>query len=168
MSATHITSAECRILRRVIFSSGGHGPAAVSRYDAEMLFRLKDATLAEENAAEWDDLFLDAVANHLKGYALQNAQLEHGRRLELERFIADNQPSVARFIGRMVSESPKVANHFGQVFGKKKEAPGFTEQAMAGQEVTDAEEEWLNAMIEADGEVDDLERRLIARIIEEG
>ncbi|MEO1647218.1 MAG: hypothetical protein AAFR32_00185 [Pseudomonadota bacterium] len=68
LSATHITSAECRILRRVIFASGGHGPAAVSRFDAEMLFRLKDETLAEENAAEWDDLFLDGVSNFLKGF----------------------------------------------------------------------------------------------------
>lgn len=168
LSATHISAAECRILRRVIFASGGHAPAAVSRFDAEMLFRLKDETLTEENAAEWDDLFLDAVANHLKGYALQNAQLEHGRRLELEEFIADNEPNVARFLGRMISEAPKAANHFGLVFGKKKDRPGFTEQAVAGEEITDAEQEWLDAMIEADGEIDDLERRLIARIVDEG
>jgi len=168
LSATHITSAECRILRRVIFSSGGHGAAAVSRFDAEMLFRLKDTTLAEENSPEWDDLFLDAITNHLRGYALQNAQLEHGRRVELEAFIADNTPNVGRFIGRVVKESPRVANHLGLVFGKRKSAPGFAEQAAAGAAVTDAEEEWLTTMIDADGEVDELERRLISRIIDEG
>lgn len=168
LSATHITSAECRILRRVIFSSGGHGAAAVSRFDAEMLFRLKDATLAEENAPEWDDLFLDAITNHLKGYALQNAQLEHNRRRELEAFIANNTPNVGRFLGKVAKESPKVANHLGLVFGKRKQTPGFAEQAATGATVTDAEEEWLSAMIEENGEVDDLERRLIARITEEG
>lgn len=168
LSDTHITSAECRILRRVIFASGGHGPAAVSRFDAEMLFRLKDETLAEANAPDWDDLFIDAIANHLRGYALQNAQLEHGRKLELEKFIADNTPNVGRFLGRVVKQAPKAANHLGMVFGKKKAKPGFAEQAAEGEVLTDHEEEWLNAMIEADGEVDDLERRLMARIVEEG
>ena len=168
LSATHISSAEARILRRVVFSSGGYGPAAVSRFDAEMLFRLKDATLSDENAPEWDDLFLDGVSNYLKGFALQNAQIEHGRAKELQEFVKDNKANVGRFFGTMVKEAPQVRNHFGKVFGKRNDEPGFTEQAVAGEEVTDNEQEWLDAMIEADGEVDDLERRLLARIIDEG
>ncbi len=168
LSATHISSAECRILRRVIFASGGHGPAAVSRFDAEMLFRLKDETLAEENAPEWDDLFLDGVSNFLKGFALQNAQIEHDRAKELQAFVADNKANVGRFFGQMAKEAPHVRNHFGKVFGKKESGPGFEEQAKAGEVVTDFEQEWLDRMIEADGEVDDLERRLLARIIEDG
>ncbi|MEO1489267.1 MAG: hypothetical protein AAFR88_07520, partial [Pseudomonadota bacterium] len=36
LSATHISAAECRILRRVIFAAGGHGPVAASQYDAEL------------------------------------------------------------------------------------------------------------------------------------
>jgi len=168
LSATHITSAECRIIRRAIFASGGHGPAAVSRFDAETLFRLKDETLAEENAPEWDDLFLDGVSNYLKGFTLQNAQVSHDRKLELEAFIADNQANVGRFFGRMANEAPNVANSMGVVFGKKKSGPDYTALEEAGNEVTDHEQEWLNSMIEADGEVDDLERRLIARIMAEG
>ena len=133
-----------------------------------MLFRLKDETLAEENAPEWDDLFLDGVSNFLKGFALQNAQIEHHRAKELQAFVADNKANVGRFIGQMVKEAPHVRNHFGKVFGKKNSAPTFEEQAAAGEEVTDFEQEWLDRMIEADGEVDDLERRLLARIIEDG
>ena len=167
LSATHISSAETRILRRVVFASGGHGPAAVSRFEAEMLFRLKDATLADENAPEWDDLFLDGVSNYLKGFALQNAQLEHGRAKELQAFMEDNEANVGRFIRQMVREAPQVRNHFGKVFGKRDAGPSFTEQAVAGEAITDHEQEWLDKMIEADGEVDDLERRLLARIIEE-
>ncbi|WP_299195878.1 hypothetical protein [uncultured Erythrobacter sp.] len=168
LSATHISTAEARILRRVIFASGGYGPAAVSRFDAEMLFRLKDETIADENAPEWDDLFLDGVSNYLKGFALQNAQLEHGRAKELQSFIADNKANVGRFFGQMAKEAPNVANHFGKVFGKRKTGPSFAEQEASGEAVTDFEQEWLDKMIEADGEVDDLERRLIAQIIEEG
>ncbi|MEO0644507.1 MAG: hypothetical protein AAFY47_14025, partial [Pseudomonadota bacterium] len=165
LAATHITSAECRILRRVVFASGGHGPAAVSRFDAEALFRLKDETLAEENAPEWDELFLDGVANYLKGFTLQNAQMSHERKVELETFIADNKANVGRFFGRMAKSAPDVANSMGIVFGKKKQAgPDYTSLEAEGNAVTDHEQEWLDAMIDADGEVDELESRLIARI----
>jgi len=173
LSAAHISSAECRILRRVIFASGGHGPAAVSRFDAEVLFRLKDETIGDENAPEWDDLFLDGVTNFLKGFTLQNAQLSHDRKLELKAFVEDNRANVGRFFGRMVKETPKVANSMGVTFGKRKsppqgqtsyQAPDYTSLEAAGEVITDEESEWLEAMIDADGEVDDLESRLLARL----
>lgn len=165
LSATHISAAECRIIRRVIFASGGCAPAAVSRFEAEMLFRLKDATIADENAAEWDDLFIDGVANFMKGFVLPSAQLSRERKLELEAFMAsENQANIGRFI----REVPQVANHFGKVFGKKKPA-GTNYEALAaeGEKVTAFESEWLDAMVQADGEIDDLESRLIARLAEE-
>ena len=164
LSATHITSAEARVLRRVIFASGGHGPAAVSRFDAEMLFRLKDSTLTDENAPEWDDLFVDGVANYLNGFTLQNAQLDHERKRELEAFIADNKASVGGFFARMVKETPKVANSIGVVFGKKSTEADYTRDEVQGTQVTQAEQDWLTQMIEKDGEVDELESRLLARI----
>ena len=169
LAATHISAAECRIIRRVIWASGGHGPAAVTRWDAEMLFRLKDATLAEENAAEWDDLFIDGVANFLKGFVLPNAQVSHERKRELEAFVADSSVNVGRFMGRVAREAPQVMNHFGRVFGKK-QATGtdFDALAAAGEVITDYESEWLEEMIAADGEVDELESRLIARLAAEG
>lgn len=167
LSDTHITSAECQLLRRVVFASGGHGPAAVSRYDAEMLFRLKDATLGHGNAAEWADLFVDGVANYLRGFTLTNAQLSHDRQKELEAFIADNTASVGRFFGRMAREVPQVRNHMGKVFGRKPASASFVELEANGAEVTENEERWLNSMIEADGEVDALERALLDRIVEE-
>ena len=168
LAATHISAAECRIIRRVIFASGGHGPAAVTRWDAELLFRLKDATLAEENAAEWDDLFIDGVANFLKGFVLPNAQVSHERKRELEAFVADSSVNVGRFMGRVAREAPQVMNHFGRVFGKK-QAGGtdFEALAAAGEVVTDYESEWLEKMVAADGEVDELESRLIARLAAE-
>lgn len=168
LSATHISAAECRIIRRAVFAAGGHGPAAVTRFDAEMLFRLKDETLAEENASEWDDLFLDGIANYLKGFILPNAQVSHERMLELEAFIADNSASVGRFMGRVVRDAPQVANHFGKVFGKRKNAgPDYGELAEAGEAITDFENEWLVNMVNADGTVDELESRLIARLASE-
>ncbi|TAD73238.1 MAG: hypothetical protein EAY70_12410 [Sphingomonadales bacterium] len=167
LSATHISTAECRIIRRVIWASGGHGPAAVTRFDAEMLFRLKDETLAEENAAEWDDLFIDGIANYLKGFTLQHAQVSHERKRELEAFVADNRANVGRFMGQVAKEAPQVLNHLGKVFGKKKSGPDYGALAAAGEVVTDYENAWLEGMIDADGEIDDLESRLIARLATE-
>jgi hypothetical protein len=168
LSAAHISAAECKILRRVIFASGGYGPAAVSRFDAELLFRLKDATLQDENSPLWDELFVDGVANYLKGFQLQNAQLDHSRVKELEAFIADNEARVGRFMGAMARELPQVRNHFGKVFGKNTKGQNYAEAAAAGNLVDDFEQAWLDKMIDADGEVDDLERALLSRIIEEG
>ncbi|MCB2080050.1 MAG: hypothetical protein KDE55_20435 [Novosphingobium sp.] len=163
LSDTHISGAECRIMRRVVFASGGHGPAAVSRFDAEMLFRIKDATLGASNSGEWQPLFVDGVANYLKGFTLANAQLSHERTKELEAFIADNNHGVGRFIGRVVGEVPQVRNHFGKVFGQRADW-GVTEREAEGNLVTENETAWLDAMIEADGEIDALERALIDRI----
>ena len=168
LSAAHISAAECKILRRVIFASGGYGPAAVSRFDAELLFRLKDATLQDENSPLWDELFVDGVANYLKGFQLQNAQLDHSRVKELEAFIADNEARVGRFMGAMARELPQVRNHFGKVFGKNTKGQNYAEAAAAGNLVDDFEQAWLDKMIDADGEVDDLERALLSRISEEG
>ena len=147
---------------------GGCAPAAVSRHEAELLFRLKDATLADENAPEWDDLFIDGVANFMKGFVLPSAQLSHERKRELEAFVADNQVNLGRFLGRVVREVPHVGNHFGKVFGKKKPA-GADYEALAaeGEKVTAFESEWLDSMIAADGETDALETRLIARLAEQ-
>ena len=165
LSATHITAAECRIIRRVIFASGGHGPAAVSRFDAEMLFRIKDATLADENAADWDDLFIDGVLNYLKGFTLPHAQISHERALELKAFVEDARPDVRRFFSRVAREVPAARNHFGKVFGRRRdEGTDYAALATAGEAVTDFEQEWLEKMIDADGEVDELESRLLARL----
>lgn len=164
LSDVHITAAECGILRRIIFASGGHGPAAVTRHEAEMLFRLKDATLSEANDPAWDALFVDGVACYLKGFELLNAQISHTRAKELEAFIADNRASVSRFFGRMAKEMPQVRNHFGKVFGKNAGGTRYVEAQAAENLVTDDENAWLEAMIDADGEVDDLERALLARI----
>lgn len=164
LSAHQITSAECALIRRFIFSSGGHGPAAVSRFDAEMLFRLKDDTSGQNNAAEWQKLFVDGVANYLKGFTLANAQISHERRKELEAFVADGSANVGRFFRRMATEAPNVRNNFGVVFGKKSTGPSIADRAAEGDEVTSNERKWLDGQIENDGQVDALERALLDRI----
>jgi hypothetical protein len=86
LSPGHVNAAEAAILRRVLFAPAGDAPAAVSCTEAELLFRLKDATLGAANALEWKQLFVQGVANYLQGVASRTAQLSRERAAELEAF----------------------------------------------------------------------------------
>ena len=171
LSATHISSAECRILRRVIFSSGGFGPAAVSRFDAELLFRLKDATLEDENAPEWADLFIDGVSNFLRGFTLDNAQLSHERKTELLKFVAAESRGHTAFFNAMVTCDTGMGERISWAVDHLRGTDGpqndYDADFAAGDAVTDAEQSWVDAQIDNDGQIDQLERRLIARLNEE-
>jgi len=172
LSATHISAAEVKVLRRVIFSSGGYGPAAVSRFDAELLFRLKDATLQDANDESWADLFIDGISNHLRGFALDNAQLSHERKLELVREIEDNSVNFGRFFSRMAKSDASLSTraqwlkeHLTGTDGPQND---YEQDASAGDEVTAQEQEWLNRAVNKDGQLDDLEKRLIRQLMEDG
>ena len=60
-----VNDREAMLIRRLIFAPAGDAPAKVSRAEAEMLFRLKDATLGADNCPEWKKLFVQGIANHL-------------------------------------------------------------------------------------------------------
>lgn len=159
-----VTAADCAILRRTVFAAGGHRPAAVSREEAEMLFRIKDATLGAANAPEWKQLFVQGVGNYLQGYVALTAQLSRQRAAELEAFMNDSSSNVGRFMGRMAKSAP---NAFGVVFGKKDAEPPRAERVTREEEVTPQEQAWLDKAIAADGEVDELEQALLAFVAEE-
>ncbi|MXO60441.1 hypothetical protein GRI89_12925 [Altererythrobacter salegens] len=159
-----VTEADCRTLRRTIFAPGGDRPAAVSREEAEMLFRIKDATLDKPNAPEWKQLFVQGVGNYLQGYVALSAQLSRERAAELEAFMNDSESNVGRFIGRMAKGAP---NAFGVVFGKKGAEPSRDQLAIEAEAVTPDEQQWLEDRIIADDRVDELEQALLAFVSEE-
>ncbi len=159
LSDTHVTSAEAQLLRRVVFGSASDKPGAVSLREAEMLFRLKDATLHQANAPEFERVFVQGVGNALMGYANEAAQVSRERMLELERFVADNKPCVGRFMGQMVREAPNV---FNVVFGKRKPAaPSQADKVAEAEAIVPYEQEWLDAQIAANGQVDAYDRALL-------
>ncbi|AKH43284.1 hypothetical protein FHS61_001014 [Altererythrobacter atlanticus] len=164
LADNHVSEAECRILRRVIFGSASDRPAAVSRREAELLFRLKDECVDAENATEWKRLFVQGVGNYLMGFANENAHLSHERMLELERFVMDNRVRVGRFMGSMAQSAP---NAFDAVFGRKPAKPGRAESVAAAQDVTEEEKDWLGAMIAANGRIDSYDRALLEFLAEE-
>lgn len=157
-----ITSAECALIRRTIFAAGGDRPAAVSQREAEMLFRLKDATLGAANAAEWERLFVQGVGNYLQGW--QGAKgLTRERAGELETFMNARTSNLGNFFKRMVKTN---ANGLTQAvrevgFGRRQPPRDTTGQAAQDHALTQTESLWLNARIDADDKVDALEEALL-------
>jgi len=159
LSPGHVNAEEAAILRRVLFAPAGDGPATVSCAEAELLFRLKDATLGAANALEWKQLFVQGVASYLEGVASRTAQLSRERAAELEAFVADDSTRVAGFLGRMAKSAPRA---FGIAFAGKAPERDRMAELRAGEQVTADEQEWLDARVNADGQVDAYEQALIA------
>ncbi len=164
LSDTHVSTAECRIMRRIIFGQASDRPAAVSRREAEVLFQIKNAVAGNDNAPEFERLFVQGVGNYLMGFAHSSGQISRERMLELEAFVADNKASIGRFMGNMAKNAP---NAFGVVFGRKDEGSSRAEQAAAEAKVTGIEQAWLDQQIAANGEVDVYDKALLEFIAEE-
>lgn len=56
---------EVDMLRKVIYGSGGAGGADVDREEADLLFEINDATTGNDNAPEWQTLFVEAISKHV-------------------------------------------------------------------------------------------------------
>lgn len=162
LSAGSMGSTECRLLRRVIFSSGGSGPAHVTQTEAEMLFRIKDATLDGDNAPEWERLFVQGVGNFLQGWK-RPEQLTRERAGQLESFMDDRSGHAGRFMVRMARTAPnglRAAVREGG-FGRKGLGAHSVAEVRADYVVTDTERLWLDAQIDADDKLDPLEQALL-------
>jgi len=167
LDAGCISEAECKLLRRMIFASGGDRPAAVSQAEAEMLFRIKDATLGATNAPDWQRLFVQGVGNYLQGW--NNARsVTRERAAELETFMNDTSTSLSRFFGRMTRFRGSDLGVASQDILAGGEAPSrdIDGEADAAAAVTSPEQQWLDGRIAADHQTDPLEQALIAFLAE--
>ena len=167
LDAGCITASECALLRRMIFAAGSDGPGRVSRAEAELLFRIKDATLGAANAPEWPRLFVQGVGNYLQGWQGPTA-LTRERAAELETFMNDRSSGVGAFFKRMFRVDRAA---FGQVvhhgaLGTDGQGRDALAQAAANADVDDAERLWLDARVGADASIDPLETALQAFLAE--
>lgn len=162
-----ISAAECTLIRRTIFASGGERPAGVSRREAEMLFRLKDATLGADNAPAWERLFVQGVGNYLQGWNGAKG-LTRERAAELEAFMNDRGSHIGKFFGRMartdVSSFAQALRDVG--FGRKQPTRDVFGEAAQDHAMTDTEATWLQARIDANNEVDALDQALLKFLAE--
>ena len=153
-----INAAECRLLRRFVFAAGGDRPAAVSRNEAELLFRLKDATLGADNAPEWKQLFVQGVGNYLQGFG-GHEPLSAERAGELERFMNDTAVNIGGFFARFVQSDP--LDGARDLIDGDDDMLDLAGDAATAAEVTGDEDLWLRSKIDADGQLDELEQALL-------
>lgn len=151
-----IGTTEVRLLRRVLYAAGGQAPAHISREEAELLFAIKDATLGGHNAPEWQTLFVQAMRLHLMTDQRFRA-LSREDALRLNAFMADTKAGMGSFFGRM--------------FQSLGDVPTLTEKSAAvpvnEEGISEEEDGWLQAMVEADGALDPLERALLKALAED-
>jgi hypothetical protein len=163
-----INAAECALLRRLIFAPGSDRPAAVSKAEAELLFRIKDLSLYENNAPDWEKLFVQGVANFLLGFGGKEP-LPLERAAELEAFMTTEGKGVGNFLARMMKADvdDSVGQAFGSLLDIAPQGSAIDEAVDAALELTEAEEVWLLDHIDADEELDPMEKALLAFIAEE-
>lgn len=159
-----ISDAEALLLRRLIFAPASDRPAGVSRAEAELLFRLKDASLGGANGPEWKRLFVHGLGNYLMAYTSYEP-LSHERAAELEEFLSRPAGGVGRFFARMAHFD--LQSGFTGVFGRRP-ARDRTAEIAAAQAIDAEERSWLDARIAADHEVDEYEQALMDFLAEEG
>lgn len=163
-----INEAECRLLRRMIFASGGDRPAAASRAEAEMLFRIKDATLYDVNAPEWDRLFVQGVGSYLLGFG-GHEPLSRERAADLEAFMNRPGAGIGGFLRRMLGADvdAETSKGFSSLLSITPHTPDVGDEAEDAARLTEGEELWLLDHIDADEELDPLEKALLQFIAEE-
>lgn len=153
-----VTAAEAQLLRRLIFASGSHGPAIVSREEADMLFRIKDACLESDNAPEWEKLFVQGVANHLQGFSAYTP-LTRERAAQLESFMRGSSPSIGRFFQKMGDLDLRAG--FAEIFRPAKAARDFDSEVEEAEAITLPEKGWLDHEIAKRAGVDRYEQALL-------
>ena len=161
-----IDNAEVVLLRRLIFAPAGDGPAKVSKAEAELLFRLKDATLGAENSPEWKKLFVQGVANHLLAHQTYVAPSpEEEMRLEAP-YKAD---PFGHILSRLGHEVPGRREFDDAVFGdvERERIAALKQAAAADAQVTQGESDWLKRLFEQDGVRDELEQALVDFLAED-
>jgi hypothetical protein len=161
-----IDEAEAALLRRIVFAAGGEGACTVGADEAELLWRLKDACLAGDNAPAWKTLFVQAVGNHLMAYSSYRP-LEREEAARLEAFVDDHRSSVLGFFARMGRAGP--AEGARDLLHPHRE-PGAADHdaaVHAAASITGAEKAWLDAHVDADHRRDPYEEALLAFVAAE-
>jgi hypothetical protein len=159
-----VDEAEIALLRRIVFAAGGEGACMVGADEAEMLWRLKDACLAGDNAPGWKTLFVQAVGNHLMAYNSYKP-LAREEAARLEAFVDDHRSSVLGFFARMGRAGPSAGVR--DLLHPEPSAADHEAAVHAAAAITGDEKAWLDAHIDADHQRDPYEEALLAFVAEE-
>jgi hypothetical protein len=97
-----IGKAEVELLRRILYAHAGDGNIAITRGEAEVLFKINERTSHTRNDPSWNDLFVKAIANFVMcsaGYEAPTREVA----LRRDEFLDSSGPTIGGFFARMVS-----------------------------------------------------------------
>jgi len=163
-----IARAEVDLLRRILHAHGGDGNIAITRAEAEVLFKINEQTAAASNDPSWNDLFVKAIANFVMcaaGYEAPTRDVA----LRRDSFLEQSEPEIGGFFGRMVSgglagimEAYRSPDNIEAEWESKNRA---TEALARRAETVDASEaKWLAERIGGDRPLQENERALLTLI----
>ncbi len=156
---------ETDLMRRILYAAAGGGNVAISRSEAEVLFRINDSTIESANDPSWTELFVKALANSLmcaSGYAPPPRDVA----LRQEAFFDNTQADVGGFFGKMFADGLRgVLNAYQQDSSMEEAWAERNRQAgQAGaiaEAIDESEAKWLAERIGRDGVLHDNERALL-------
>ena len=159
---------EVDLLRRVLYAFGGDGNIAITRAEAEIMFRINDSTDEAKNHPSWNELFVKAVAN----FVLSSSGYEPPSRTEALRrdaFFDNADANIGGFFARMVSggvagilEAYAKPADLEAVFEERNRASDV--QMHRASTVSDEEARWIADRIGRDHVIRENERALLSFI----
>ncbi|MDJ0948330.1 MAG: hypothetical protein QNJ94_05365 [Alphaproteobacteria bacterium] len=166
-----ISPADVAIVRKVIYGTGSLGSIVVTRREAEVILALNDAVRGAENAPDWRDLFVKAMANHLmfpRPVSVPSAE-EAARReawLEDRRGVGRLLMDVGKAFARRdipFDEAWQEIDPFGREQAREAQAKEDreTREALAREAIDAGEAQWLCERMLRDGAISENERALL-------
>ena len=167
LATKRIDETQVALIRRLIFAPAGDGPGKVSGAEAEMLFRLKDATLGADNSPEWKKLFVQGVANHLMAHQSYTPPSPAD---EMRREAPYKPHPFGHVLSRLGGEVATPQEFRDAVFGEEhdKAIDKLEHEVAADAEVTSGESDWLKRLYDNDGKRDEYEQALLDFLAKDG
>ncbi len=164
-----ITADEVRSLERVLYAFGGDGgSAAVSRAEAELLFRLNDRARGRANAPAWRGLFAQAIGNALlvaTGHRAVNREEALRRQAWLEAPAPKLGETITKALAGLVkARPPRPAADAEDLYDVR--AHEASQQQSQAERLDPEEALWLAEQIGRDGALDDNEIALLVFVAE--
>ncbi|RWE67405.1 hypothetical protein [Mesorhizobium sp.] len=163
-----IAKAEVELLRRILYAHGGDGNIAITRAEAEMLFKINERTAAADNDPSWNDLFVKAIANFVMCSAGYEAPMRDVA-LRRDSFFEQAEPEIGSFFGRMVSgglagimEAYRAPGDIESAWESKNKAAEAL--ARRAETIDGSEAKWLAERIGRDQPLRENERALLTLI----
>ena len=160
-----VSADDAGVLRRLVFASGGEGDLGVTREEADLLFDINEACRTGANDPAWDQLFAQAIADHLT--AVSPFKLPSRERAASDEARLAGREPVGGFMAGML-KTPDVAGALREALHpladeadewRESEAQIETAEAAAAV-ITDDEARWLVGRL-GSGALGAAERRLI-------